>query len=130
MDLPEKKAHVEGAEKRDVTTKDDAIIQVEDKSQKESAPSISFFILFRFSTPFERFLNILALIAAAAAGAAQPLLSLIAGNLTESFVSFGIAAQQQFLDPTSPTAQQAVKEAAKGFRHAAARDALFLVYIG
>ena len=105
----------------------DVILDI--KQPKEQTPSISFFTLFRFSTPLERFLNILGLLAAAAAGTAQPLLALIFGNLTQSFVLFGTAIQQQLSNPSTDSIEQ-VRNAAGSFRHAAARDSLILVLIG
>lgn len=116
-----------------LSTSPDAIIDIDsskDSTSKGSSSSISFFTLFRFSTPLERLLDILALVAAAGAGTAQPLLSLVFGNLTQTFVNFGAAVEEQLLDPNSQDAQGAVKNAAEGFRHAAARDSLYLVVIG
>ena len=54
-------------------------------------------------------------------------MSIIFGNLTESFVTFGTAIQQ--LQQGNGT-QQAVDEAAAKFRHDAALDASYLCYIG
>lgn len=55
-------------------------------------------------------------------------MSIIFGNLTESFVNFGTA--EESLSPDDPTALQNLENAAAGFRHSASQDALILVYIG
>ena len=57
----------------------------------------------------------------------QPLMSIIFGNLTESFVQFGTAVDN--LHKGSGTLQ-AVNDAAVKFRHDAAVDAAFLCYLG
>lgn len=72
-------------------------------------------------------LNAIGLVAAAAAGAAQPLMSLIFGNLTKAFVNFGaimLAASQ------GSATQEQVHASAAHFKHIAGLDALYLVAIG
>ncbi|KAF6757399.1 multidrug resistance protein 1 [Ephemerocybe angulata] len=59
-----------------------------EKAAEPEVPPISFTQLFRFSTKFELFIDALGLLCAAAAGAAQPLMSLLFGNLTNEFVNF------------------------------------------
>ena len=54
-------------------------------------------------------------------------MSIIFGNLTQSFVSFGTAVQEL---QAGTTTQEEVDAAAAHFRHVASQDALFLVYIG
>ncbi|GAA5883526.1 hypothetical protein JCM16303_005465 [Sporobolomyces ruberrimus] len=51
-------------------------------------PAGSYFGLYRFSTRFEVFLNIVGLIFAVAAGIAQPAMTIAFGNLTNSFTNF------------------------------------------
>ncbi|KAL0958179.1 hypothetical protein HGRIS_000343 [Hohenbuehelia grisea] len=94
------------------------------KSDEPSFPPISLAQLFRYSTPFELFLNAIGLIAAATAGAAQPLMSLLFGRLTQEFVKFAQAIGTQQVEDTQ------VQEAAASFRHAAALNASYLVSIG
>ncbi|KAH8114710.1 multidrug resistance protein 1 [Phellopilus nigrolimitatus] len=94
---------------------------------EEIPKEVAFSELFRYTTKFEFFLNFVGLITAIAAGAAQPLMSIIFGNLTQAFVSFGTAVQEA--KTGSVTAAQ-VEETAKNFRHAASLDASYLVYIG
>lgn len=59
-----------------VTPKETASIEFSQKGTEKSdtgseAPPVSLFTLFRFSTPFELFLDVIGIVAAAAAGAAQ-----------------------------------------------------------
>ncbi|KAF9441291.1 hypothetical protein P691DRAFT_587071, partial [Macrolepiota fuliginosa MF-IS2] len=86
-------------------------------------PPVGFFQLFRFATKFETTINILSLIAAAAAGAAQPLMTLLFANLTQDFVSFTAVLRD-------PSRKDQIPAAAAAFRSSAARDASYLVYIG
>ncbi|KAI0287206.1 P-loop containing nucleoside triphosphate hydrolase protein [Russula brevipes] len=95
---------------------------------KEDPKPVSFFSLFRFSTRTELTLNGLSLIAAVAAGAAQPLMSLIFGNLTQDFVDFSIAIRN--INSYDPQSSSLIEEAARNFRHVAAEDASYLIYIG
>ncbi|KAI0032067.1 P-loop containing nucleoside triphosphate hydrolase protein [Vararia minispora EC-137] len=87
----------------------------------------SFAQLFRFSTKTELLINAVGLVGAVAAGAAQPLMTLLFGNLTNQFVIFGAALASV---GTDPNANQAVAQAAAAFRHVAANDSLYLVFIG
>ncbi|THG99669.1 hypothetical protein EW026_g2716 [Hermanssonia centrifuga] len=90
---------------------------------KETQPA-SFSSLFRFSTKLELFMDFIGLICAAAGGAAQPLMSLLFGRLTENFVTFGTMLASGNSDPAQLAA------AAASFRQAAALNASYLVYIG
>ncbi|KAF6757403.1 multidrug resistance protein 1 [Ephemerocybe angulata] len=98
------------------------------EKEEPEVPPVSFFQLFRFSTKFELFIDVIGLVAAAAAGAAQPLMSLLFGNLTNDFVRFGIVTAQA--QSGNATAAALVPEAARAFKHAAALDASYLAYIG
>ncbi|KZT39956.1 P-loop containing nucleoside triphosphate hydrolase protein [Sistotremastrum suecicum HHB10207 ss-3] len=110
----------------------DETVEFGDKSipEKKVTP-VSIPELFRFATRFELFINFIGLICAAAAGAAQPMMSLLFGNLTTSFVSFGKIVASIASNP-NPSAQdqQQLAQAAADFKHSAAKDALFLVVIG
>ncbi|KAJ2930895.1 hypothetical protein H1R20_g6196, partial [Candolleomyces eurysporus] len=98
------------------------------KAVENEVPPVSFTQLFRFSTPFELFIDAIGLVAAAAAGAAQPLMSLLFGNLTQEFVNFGtVVGKAQSGDAA---AAALIPEAAASFRRTAALDASYLVYIG
>ncbi|KAF8580728.1 multidrug resistance protein 1 [Ramaria rubella] len=82
--------------------------------------------LFRFATSFELFLDFVGLIAAAIPGAAQPLISLLFGKLVNSFVNFGMVAQQTHFDVSNPAFQAAANE----FRRVTSQDAMILAFIG
>lgn len=95
---------------------------------EEKVPPVSFAQLFRFSTTFELFLNAIGLVAAIAAGAAQPLMSLLFGNLTQDFVKFQTVISQS--DAGNATATALVPEVTQSFKRVAALDASYLVYMG
>ncbi|KAG2740983.1 P-loop containing nucleoside triphosphate hydrolase protein [Suillus brevipes Sb2] len=96
----------------------------------------SFLSLFRYSTRFEITLDLLGVIFAAAAGASQPLMTLIFGNMTQDFVSFDSVQNEyyQSLQSNNSTAieqaQAALDAAASSFIHNASQDASYLVYLG
>ncbi|VDB87190.1 unnamed protein product [Peniophora sp. CBMAI 1063] len=127
---PEKKGFFGRKKKQPVVEeeKPDAIAIAAGKADK--VPPVGFTQLFRFSTKFELMLDAIGIVAAIAAGAAQPLMSLLFGNLTNQFVQFGAAVNQLQGDPTNTTLQQSVETAASHFRHESANDALYLVCIG
>ncbi|KAF8957257.1 multidrug resistance protein 1 [Flammula alnicola] len=98
-------------------------VSTEVKPVEREIPAISFTELFRYSTRFELFLDFIGLVAAAAAGAAQPLMSLLFGNLTQDFVNF----TQIVLNPAR---SGEIPEAGANFRHSAGKSATYLVCIG
>ena len=55
-------------------------------------------------------------------------MSLLFGNLTQDFINFANAIRD--IDPNDPQSIADVDNAARGFRHVAARDASYLTYIG
>lgn len=87
-----------------------------------STPSISFLQLFRFSTPFEKMLNLIGIVAAIGAGAAQPLETIIFGNLANRFVYIGATV-------VSGTPAE-VEEAKKALLSQINHQVLYMVYIG
>ncbi|KAJ3876935.1 P-loop containing nucleoside triphosphate hydrolase protein [Lentinula edodes] len=89
---------------------------------------VSFTEMFRFSTRTELILDFIGLFAAAAAGAAQPLMSLLFGKLTQAFVSFQVVVNE--INQGNVTAQQSFDSVAAGFRSESSKDALYLVIIG
>ncbi|KZV69067.1 P-loop containing nucleoside triphosphate hydrolase protein [Peniophora sp. CONT] len=97
---------------------------------EDKLPPISFTHLFRYSTKLELILDAIGIVAAIAAGSAQPLMSLLFGNLTNQFVQFGATISSLQSDPSNAALQQHVDEAAAHFRHIAANDALYLFFIG
>ncbi|KAG1881998.1 P-loop containing nucleoside triphosphate hydrolase protein [Suillus tomentosus] len=120
-------------EKKDPDDHDDVVV---DAKLAQSIQPVSFFSLFQFSTSFEIIIDIIAIVCAAAAGAAQPLMSLLFGNLTQDFVNFSladnnyIASLQSGNSTTIAQAQQILNAAAVGFRKSSALDASYLTYIG
>ncbi|KAG9046648.1 GTPase-activating protein [Tulasnella sp. UAMH 9824] len=101
---------------------DDADSKGEDTSSPEKVPPVSYTQLFRYSTKLELFLDFIGLICAVASGAAQPLMTLLFGNLAESFVNFATALQSN--DPA------ALATSRSEFRRIAARDATWLTVMG
>lgn len=53
---------------------------IDTKPGEQLPPSIGFSQLFRYATPFELFLNVIGVVGAMAAGACQPLMTLIFGS--------------------------------------------------
>ncbi|WVW81061.1 hypothetical protein I302_103052 [Kwoniella bestiolae CBS 10118] len=96
-------------------------------------PPVSFFSLFRFSKPLEIVGMILGLILAVAAGAAQPLMTLIFGRLTTSFTNYAIIIQQigsssgLGLGPDQLAQLQAAKD---DLKTQSGHNALYLMAIG
>ncbi|KAJ7111081.1 P-loop containing nucleoside triphosphate hydrolase protein [Mycena epipterygia] len=100
----------------------------EKKTKEEpKVPPVSFFALFRFATRAELFLNFIGLIAAGAAGAASPLLSIFFGNLTEDFVAFTLALTEAKAGSVEAAAQLPI--AAANFRHGSAKNAIYLTIL-
>lgn len=58
----------------------------------------------------------------------QPLMSLLFGNTSQDFVTFGSAVQ--FLDPNDPASVAAMNDAKSHFLHDTSLNALYLVFIG
>ncbi|KIJ54732.1 hypothetical protein M422DRAFT_200639 [Sphaerobolus stellatus SS14] len=113
-----------------VSEEGDVAINVGQKKEEE-AEIVSIPGLFKFATKGEMILNFIGLIAAAAAGAAQPLLSLLFGSLVTSFVNFGSALNDaannhQPISLDNPK----IKAASDDFARHAASSAAGLTYIG
>ncbi|EJC99281.1 P-loop containing nucleoside triphosphate hydrolase protein [Fomitiporia mediterranea MF3/22] len=102
-----------------------------DGSEKRGADSatkqVDFTGLFRFSTKSELLLDFIGIICSVVTGAAQPVMSIVFGNLAQTFVDFG-SAVQGLQDGTASLDD--VEQAASHFRHEASLDASYLVYIG
>ncbi|KAJ7259510.1 P-loop containing nucleoside triphosphate hydrolase protein [Mycena haematopus] len=114
------------------TDTDSETTQVEQPAAAPQTPPISFTQLFRFSTPFELLIDAIGLVAAIAAGAAQPLMTILFGKLVNQFVDFQqIIAQIQSNNATSVAEGEAAEPAAAAaFRHQAGLLATYLVIIG
>ncbi|KIP05158.1 hypothetical protein PHLGIDRAFT_129050 [Phlebiopsis gigantea 11061_1 CR5-6] len=129
-----KKGFFSKKSKRESTEVDEkaADVSVEPpKEVKKEVQPASFTSLFRFSTPFELTMNAIGLVCAAAGGAAQPLMSLLFGRLTQDFVSFGSVLNNLNLPGDAGAQARAdYPQAAAHFRRQAALNASYLTYIG
>ncbi|KIK53745.1 hypothetical protein GYMLUDRAFT_925139 [Collybiopsis luxurians FD-317 M1] len=101
---------------------------LETKPPEPELQPVGFSELFRFSSRTELFLNSIGLLSAAAAGAAQPLMSLLFGKLTQAFVEFQTVVND--MNAGNATATQNFDSVASEFRHEASKDALYLTIIG
>ncbi|KAL0563134.1 hypothetical protein V5O48_018942, partial [Marasmius crinis-equi] len=103
----------------------------EGKKENDLAP-VSLAQLFRYSTKFELIMDYIGLIASAAGGAAQPLMTLLFGELVKAFVDFQ-AVVLVMNDSTQPDKQEearaAFSQTAAKFRHDAANLAIWLAVI-
>ncbi|KIY44784.1 multidrug resistance protein 1 [Fistulina hepatica ATCC 64428] len=100
-------------------------------TQKPATPEVtpvSFTQLFRYATKSELLLNGIGLLAAAAAGAAQPLMTLLFGRLVQNFVAFEVVIEN--IDSGNSTAASDLPAVADAFVHAASLNASYLTYIG
>ncbi|WVQ86009.1 hypothetical protein IAT38_008177 [Cryptococcus sp. DSM 104549] len=108
----------------------------EDKRSKEkeeeanALPPVSFFNLFRFSTPFEVAAMLFGLFLAVAAGCAQPLMTLIFGRLTTSLTKFSVIKSQISSSGLTPETAAALEAAKHDLKVDAGRNALYLLAIG
>ncbi|KAJ7761539.1 P-loop containing nucleoside triphosphate hydrolase protein [Mycena maculata] len=93
---------------------------------------VSFLELFRFSTTFEIILDIIGLVAAIAAGSAQPLMTILFGNLVNQFVEFQIIINEinSGNATLSAAAETQLPAVAAAFRRQAGHLATYLVVIG
>ncbi|KDQ62305.1 hypothetical protein JAAARDRAFT_54276 [Jaapia argillacea MUCL 33604] len=107
---------------------DDSTIVEGTKPKDADLQPVAFSAMFRFSTTGELILDVVGVVAAIAAGAAQPLMTLLFGNLTQDFVAF--EAIIYAADGGDAAAQAQVPIAAANFRTTAAHDATYLVCIG
>ncbi|KAH8825379.1 multidrug resistance protein 1 [Flagelloscypha sp. PMI_526] len=103
-------------------------IQVDAEPVEKEVQPASIAQLFRFSTPFELFIDFIGLVAAAAAGSAMPLMSLLFGRLTQDFVNFGTTLAKANAGDTAAAGQ--IPAVAAQFRHSASLNASYLVYLG
>jgi ATP-binding cassette subfamily B (MDR/TAP) protein 1 len=104
-----------------------------DKDGNDGQPSfkpVPFFSLFRFTTAFETTLMILGLILAAAAGATQPVMTIIFGKLTTLFTNFGIVQRYIAEQGLTPELAAQLAEARTDLRKEAGNCALYLMAIG
>ncbi|KAF8833816.1 hypothetical protein BDN67DRAFT_985772, partial [Paxillus ammoniavirescens] len=109
---------------------------VHTKALVDAIPPVAFSQLFRYSSRYELLIDTVGLVAAGAAGASQPLMTLLFGNLTQDFVLFATAELKHVQETQSgdaaatAVARQALDAAAAALRHNAAVSASYLVCIG
>ncbi|KIL58420.1 hypothetical protein M378DRAFT_27545 [Amanita muscaria Koide BX008] len=101
---------------------------INDANDKLAAVPVSIPALFRFSTKFELFLDFVGLLCAIAAGAAQPVMTLLFGNLTQDFINFRVVLNE--VNYGVPGAAENVSDAAAALRHDARLNTIYLVYLG
>jgi ATP-binding cassette subfamily B (MDR/TAP) protein 1 len=104
----------------------DTVIKTPTAEDKNKVPPVSLFALYRYHTPLEKTINLVGLFMAIAAGATQPLMTLIFGRLTTSFTSYTAATRLANGDFNSPLLAQARQDVL----HQSALNASYLVYIG
>ncbi|KAL1409886.1 GTPase-activating protein [Vanrija albida] len=107
----------------------------DDKEGKEGKDDnlpkpIPFHRLFRFATKLELTLNFIGLVLAAAAGATQPLMTLIFGRLTTAFNVFAVILQSIEKEGLTPTNVARLADAKKTLKKEAGDNALYLMAIG
>ncbi|KAG2041266.1 P-loop containing nucleoside triphosphate hydrolase protein [Suillus americanus] len=110
--------------------------EAENAKAADTLAPASFLSLFRYSTRFEIMLDLFGVVFAVAAGASQPLMTLVFGNMTQDFVTFGSAQNEYYQALQSndtnviEQAQATLDVAASAFVHSASLDASYLAYLG
>ncbi|KAJ7505250.1 P-loop containing nucleoside triphosphate hydrolase protein [Mycena galericulata] len=109
------------------TDVDSETTDVEPEPVEPPTEPVSFLQLFRFSTPFELTLDAIGLFAAVCAGAAQPLMTILFGNLVNQFVNFQIIVNE--INGGDASAATQLPAVAAAFRNQASHLATYLVII-
>ncbi|KAG1889242.1 P-loop containing nucleoside triphosphate hydrolase protein [Suillus subluteus] len=110
--------------------------EAENAKAADTLAPASFLSLFRYSTRFEIMLDLFGVIFAAAAGASQPLMTLVFGDMTQDFVTFSSVQNDYYQALQSndtnviAQAQTALDAAASELVHSASLDASYLAYLG
>ncbi|KAJ7612414.1 P-loop containing nucleoside triphosphate hydrolase protein [Mycena rosella] len=111
---------------------DSETTDVEAEPVEPPTPPVSFTQLFRFSTRFELTIDAIGLVAAIAAGSAQPVMTILFGNLVNQFVEFQVVINE--INSGNATlaaiAEAQLPGVASAFRHQASLLATYLVVIG
>ncbi|TRM57258.1 P-loop containing nucleoside triphosphate hydrolase protein [Schizophyllum amplum] len=100
----------------------------EDAFDSDTPDSVSFFSLFRFSTTTDRILNVTGAIAAVAAGAGQPLMTLLFSRLAQDFLVFQTILGQA--DAGDAAASERLPQVTRQFYHSSSLNASYIVYLG
>lgn len=106
----------------------DAVVDPKDK--KDDLPQVGLFQLFRFSTRFEVFLMIIGLVLAVAAGATQPLMTLIFSRFTNDFTEFAVIEARIVAEGSTPALQALLAASKATLRKQSGDNALYLMAIG
>nr|ODN89989.1 ATP-binding cassette, subfamily B (MDR/TAP), member 1 [Cryptococcus depauperatus CBS 7841] len=101
-----------------------------DKDAVNILPPVSLFALFRYSTVLERVAMIIGLFLAVAAGATQPLMTLIFGRLTTSFTKFAVISNQILANGLDEQTAAALQVAKDNLKHQSGLNAIYLMAIG
>ncbi|GMK54477.1 hypothetical protein CspeluHIS016_0110630 [Cutaneotrichosporon spelunceum] len=108
----------------------DAKKKGKDDGEDDHHKPVSISQLFRFATRFELTLNFIGLFLACAAGATQPLMTLIFGQLTTAFNDFGRVARRIQEQGLTPENAAAMAQAKVTLKKQAGNNALYLMAIG
>ncbi|WVQ85990.1 hypothetical protein IAT38_008158 [Cryptococcus sp. DSM 104549] len=120
FDFMKKKRSKEAQEKKDKEKEEEANI----------LPPVSFFALFRFSKPLEIVAMLIGIVLASAAGAAQPLMTLIFGRLTTSFTNFAVISSNIISGGLTPESLAQLEAAKHELKVDAGHNALYLMALG
>lgn len=123
-----KKSFAFGRKGKDKDVQDKKAKDKQDEADK--IPAVGLFKLYRFAKPHETMWNIIGLILAVLAGAAQPLMTLIFGRLTTDFTNFAIATQEITSGGLTPERVALLEEAKASLKTQAGHNALYLMAIG
>ncbi|KAG2045340.1 P-loop containing nucleoside triphosphate hydrolase protein [Suillus americanus] len=110
--------------------------EAENAKAADTLAPASFLSLFRYSTRFEIILDCFGIIFAVAAGASQPLMTLVFGDMTQDFVTFSSVQNEYYQalqsNDTSviAQAQAALDAASSALIQSASLDASYLAYLG
>ncbi|KAG1825478.1 P-loop containing nucleoside triphosphate hydrolase protein [Suillus subaureus] len=110
--------------------------EAENASAADTLVPAPFLSLFRYSTRFEIMLDCFGVIFAIAAGASQPLMTLVFGDMTQDFVTFSSVENEYYQALQSNDtnvivqAQAALGAASSWLARSASLDASYLAYLG
>ena len=102
----------------------------EKEKEAEQLKPVGLFQLFRFAKPHEKILDIFGLILAAASGAAQPLMTLIFGRLTNDFTNYAKYANQVAAGGGNANSAALLEQAKQELKTSAGHNALYLLALG
>lgn len=101
-----------------------------DKDLGELVKPVSIPTMFRYAKRWEMAANFFGIFLACAAGATQPLMTLIFGRLTTSFTQFGMIVNQIATQGPTPENTARLERAREELKHDSGMNALYLMAIG